>query len=59
MAWGFAVEDRSGRCAGGVVVILGGGLDGAVGSYPAQFAPVDDLTECTAEAAVAALAAQA
>lgn len=58
MAWGFAVQDRSGRCAGGVVVILGAGTGDAVGSYPSQFAPVDDLSECTAEAAVAALAAQ-
>jgi hypothetical protein len=52
-AWGFAVLDQSGICAGGVVVIL----DGA--AFPSQFVPVDALTECTAEAAVASVAALA
>jgi hypothetical protein len=55
-AWGFALVDSNGTCAGGVAVILGGGdptLPPA--TVPTQFATVEGFTPCTARAAVDAL----
>ncbi len=57
-AFGFAVADRSGRCAGGVIVIPGTDDAAATtGSAPSIFTPVDDLAVCTAEQAIAELVA--